>query len=134
MSRAHDLVLWGATGFTGRFLAEHLARDYSSPKPAAAPRRVRWALAGRNRAKLEALRGELATMVGEPSIKVSAHRVPESARERRGAGGREGGAGRGWAGEEKVAPAQIKGAPLPPLYTKSVPTILHGCWGGRGGG
>ena len=45
-----DLVLWGATGFTGRLVARALAHgDHGA----------RWALAGRDRAKLEALRAEL---------------------------------------------------------------------------
>jgi len=50
-AREHDLVLFGATGFTGALTAEHLARH--------APADTRWALAGRNRAKLEALRERL---------------------------------------------------------------------------
>lgn len=49
--RAHDLVLYGATGFTGALTAEYLA--------AHAPRDCRWALAGRNIAKLEQLRDRL---------------------------------------------------------------------------
>ena len=57
MARAHDLIVWGASGFTGRLVAEHLARHYSGAG-AAAP--VRWAMAGRDRAKLEAVRAELA--------------------------------------------------------------------------
>jgi short subunit dehydrogenase-like uncharacterized protein len=49
--RAYDLVLFGATGFTGGLTAEYLARH--------APEGCRWAVAGRNRAKLEALRERL---------------------------------------------------------------------------
>jgi short subunit dehydrogenase-like uncharacterized protein len=49
--RTHDIVLFGATGFTGALTAEYLARN--------APRDCRWALAGRNRAKLEAVRERL---------------------------------------------------------------------------
>ena len=26
--RAHDLVVWGATGFTGRLICEHIAQQY----------------------------------------------------------------------------------------------------------
>jgi short subunit dehydrogenase-like uncharacterized protein len=44
----HDIVLFGATGFTGGLTAEYLA--------AHAPAGTRLALAGRNRAKLEAVR------------------------------------------------------------------------------
>ncbi len=52
MARTFDLVLFGATGFTGRLVAEYLA--------AHAPEGLRWALAGRSRAKLEAVRTALA--------------------------------------------------------------------------
>ncbi|MGK5499980.1 saccharopine dehydrogenase family protein [Streptomyces sp. URMC 125] len=50
--REHDVVLFGATGFTGRLTAEYLA--------AHAPDGCRWALAGRNRDKLLGLRERLA--------------------------------------------------------------------------
>jgi short subunit dehydrogenase-like uncharacterized protein len=53
--RRHDLVLFGATGFTGRLVAEHLARH-------AAGTPLAWALAGRNRAKLEKVRAALADL------------------------------------------------------------------------
>ena len=52
MERGHDIVLFGATGYTGALTAEYLATN--------APRELRWALAGRNREKLEAVRAELA--------------------------------------------------------------------------
>ncbi|WP_414635848.1 saccharopine dehydrogenase family protein [Actinophytocola sp.] len=51
MARDHDLVLFGATGFTGALTAEYLA--------AHAPAGTRWALAGRDRGKLEAVRRHL---------------------------------------------------------------------------
>lgn len=51
--RKHDLVLWGATGFTGRLVAEHLAERYDSNE-------LKWAIAGRNEDKLESLRNHLA--------------------------------------------------------------------------
>jgi short subunit dehydrogenase-like uncharacterized protein len=44
--REHDIVIFGATGFTGALTAEYLAGHANG---------LRWALAGRNRAKLEAL-------------------------------------------------------------------------------
>jgi short subunit dehydrogenase-like uncharacterized protein len=47
-----DVVLLGATGFTGALTAEYLAGH--------APAGLRWALAGRNVAKLEAVRDKLA--------------------------------------------------------------------------
>jgi short subunit dehydrogenase-like uncharacterized protein len=45
--REYDIVLFGATGFTGALTADYLAHNAGDG--------VRWALAGRNRAKLEAL-------------------------------------------------------------------------------
>lgn len=50
--RPYDVVLFGATGFAGELTAEYLA--------AHAPAGCRWALAGRSRAKLFALREQLA--------------------------------------------------------------------------
>ncbi len=49
-----DVVLLGATGFTGALTAEYLAEH--------APSGLRWALAGRNRSKLEAVRNRLAAL------------------------------------------------------------------------
>lgn len=49
--RSYDFVLFGATGYTGGLTAEYLARH--------APRGARWALAGRNRDKLDAVRAGL---------------------------------------------------------------------------
>jgi short subunit dehydrogenase-like uncharacterized protein len=51
-SRQYDLALFGATGFTGGLTASYLA--------AHAPREMRWALVGRNRAKLDAVVARLA--------------------------------------------------------------------------
>jgi short subunit dehydrogenase-like uncharacterized protein len=50
--RPYDLVLFGATGFTGGLTAEYLARN--------GPHGLKWALVGRNRDKLEAVRTRLA--------------------------------------------------------------------------
>jgi short subunit dehydrogenase-like uncharacterized protein len=52
-TQRYDIVVWGATGFTGRLVAEYLAAG-------GAPEGVRWAMAGRSRHRLEALRRELA--------------------------------------------------------------------------
>lgn len=49
-----DVVVFGATGFTGALTAEYLAAN--------APAGCRWALAGRDRGKLEALRGRLSKL------------------------------------------------------------------------
>ncbi|MBT2211081.1 trans-acting enoyl reductase family protein [Actinomadura sp. NEAU-AAG7] len=52
--REYDIVLFGATGFTGALTAEYLA-EHADPG-------TRWALAGRNRARLEAVRDRLAAL------------------------------------------------------------------------
>jgi short subunit dehydrogenase-like uncharacterized protein len=49
--REFDVVLYGATGFTGRQTVQYFAQY--------APRDLRWAIAGRNRTKLDALLGTL---------------------------------------------------------------------------
>lgn len=69
--REYDLVVFGATGFTGSMTARYLA--------AHAPATLRWAIAGRSRAKLDQLKarlraeqpsaarvGTLVASVGEP--------------------------------------------------------------------
>ena len=50
-TRRLDIVIFGATGFTGGLTAEYLARH--------ADKKLRWALAGRNRDKLVAVRERL---------------------------------------------------------------------------
>jgi short subunit dehydrogenase-like uncharacterized protein len=61
--RQYDLALFGATGFTGGLTARYLAAN--------APEGLRWALVGRNRAKLEAVCAQLAesaTAVPAPDL------------------------------------------------------------------
>lgn len=48
---AFDFVLLGATGYTGRLCAEHIVQHL--------PTDIKWALAGRSPAKLEAVAREL---------------------------------------------------------------------------
>lgn len=57
-TREHDIVVWGATGFTGQIVAEYLLKER-----AGADDGLRVALGGRSRAKLEAV----AQQVGAPS-------------------------------------------------------------------
>jgi saccharopine dehydrogenase (NAD+, L-glutamate forming) len=52
--RPHDVVLFGATGFVGELTARYLAHTM--------PEGGRWALAGRDPAKLEALCGRLSSL------------------------------------------------------------------------
>src|SRR3984885_6148573 len=56
-SGPYDIVVFGATGFTGALTAEYLA--------AHAPPELRWALAGRNMGKLEQVRSRLGAGAAE---------------------------------------------------------------------
>ena len=61
--RRYDIVLFGATGFTGALTAEYLARHI--------PPELRWAVAGRNAERLERLASQLAFLIpdrGRPGI------------------------------------------------------------------
>jgi len=55
--RRYDVVLFGATGFTGGLTADYLAAN--------APAEMRWALGGRNRSKLDAVAARLAAAAPE---------------------------------------------------------------------
>jgi short subunit dehydrogenase-like uncharacterized protein len=50
--REFDVLLWGATGFTGQLVARHLAENYQ-------PDALCWAIAGRRESKLNELRERL---------------------------------------------------------------------------
>ena len=52
-NRAYDIVIWGATGFTGALVAEYLLSQYGVDGS------LRWAIAGRSEAKLEKLKEQL---------------------------------------------------------------------------
>ena len=56
--REFEIVVWGASGFTGKLTAEYLLTRYGASGD------LRWALGGRNRAKLEAARDEIARETG----------------------------------------------------------------------
>lgn len=70
--RKFDIVLFGATGFTGQLVAEYLAKN-------AGGRGVKWAIAGRNPVKLEATRADLArsdaSMKDLPILTADSHDV-----------------------------------------------------------
>ncbi|MBD2580566.1 saccharopine dehydrogenase NADP-binding domain-containing protein [Oscillatoria sp. FACHB-1406] len=54
--RPYHIILYGASGFVGRQTVHYLARQTS-------PERVTFAIAGRNRQKLEAVRDEVGATV-----------------------------------------------------------------------
>ena len=51
MAREYELILYGATGYTGKYCAEHLQST--------APTDLKWAIAGRNASKLQTIAAEL---------------------------------------------------------------------------
>ena len=57
-----DLIVYGATGYTGRLVAEYLGQRYGVGGD------VSWAMAGRSRAKLEEVRNELALPAETPFV------------------------------------------------------------------
>ncbi|XER21994.1 trans-acting enoyl reductase family protein [Fretibacter rubidus] len=58
--REFDVVVFGATGFTGRLVAEYLQKEYGAD--------VRWAMAGRSEKKLETVRDEMGVSSDIPLI------------------------------------------------------------------
>lgn len=54
--RTYDVLLWGATGFTGQLVAEYLLKHQGIG------RELRWALGGRNLEKLKKVREDLAQL------------------------------------------------------------------------
>ena len=63
-SREFDVVVYGASGFTGRLVAEYLGQTYGSSES--------WAMAGRNLSKLEAVREEIGAPADTPLIAADA--------------------------------------------------------------
>lgn len=57
--RVYDVVLFGATGFTGRLAAQYLAEH--------APPQLRWAVAGRDEQKLARVRESITQTAGVPA-------------------------------------------------------------------
>lgn len=52
-SKEFDLVVYGASGFTGRLVAEYLVKQYANDSS------LKWAMAGRNQEKLAQVRDEI---------------------------------------------------------------------------
>ena len=66
MSKPFDIVVHGATGFTGRLVVEYLLRQYPNSNPACSG--LRWAMGGRSAAKLAAVRDELGAPADTPLV------------------------------------------------------------------
>ena len=61
-SKAFDIIVYGATGFTGRLVAEYLASHYQND------RALTWAMAGRSRDKLISVRDAIGAPADTPLV------------------------------------------------------------------
>lgn len=61
--REFEIIVYGATGFTGRLVAEYLAANYAD---------VKWAMAGRSLTKLEEVRDEIGAPASTPLLTANA--------------------------------------------------------------
>ncbi|MEL7691733.1 saccharopine dehydrogenase family protein [Citromicrobium bathyomarinum] len=81
MAREFDIVIYGATGYTGRLVAEHLLREYGDR-----PDAPTWAMAGRNPDKLAEVKRAIGapdstpTIVADAADTVSLDRMCEQAK------------------------------------------------------
>lgn len=63
MDREFDIIVYGATGFTGRLVAEYLAQRYPS---------VKWAMGGRSLTKLQEVRDAIGAPAETPLVTANA--------------------------------------------------------------
>lgn len=63
--REFNIIVYGATGFTGRLVAEYLAQKYADGS-------LKWAMAGRSLTKLEQVRGEIGAAADTPLVTADA--------------------------------------------------------------
>ncbi|HEX7358997.1 MAG TPA: saccharopine dehydrogenase NADP-binding domain-containing protein [Bryobacteraceae bacterium] len=66
-TRQFDIVLYGATGFTGRQAVRYLTEN--------APTGLAWAIAGRDRKKLDSLQGCISVLVADISERSAIDRL-----------------------------------------------------------
>ena len=67
-----DIIVYGATGYTGRLVAEHFVREYGT-----GPEAPKWAMAGRSLSKLEEVRDEIGAPASTPLIVADAENEGE---------------------------------------------------------
>src|ERR1700729_3071064 len=61
-SAKYDIVVYGATGFTGQLVAEYLAAHYKNDKS------LKWAMAGRSLDKLKSVRDAIGAPADTPLV------------------------------------------------------------------
>lgn len=66
-TREYDVIVYGATGYTGRLVAEYMAKQYGVEGD------VKWAMAGRSRQKLEQVRDEIGAPKNTPLVVADAN-------------------------------------------------------------
>ncbi len=57
-----DIIVYGASGYTGRLVAEYLSRQYAGDKD------LKWAMAGRNEEKLAGVRDDIGASATTPLV------------------------------------------------------------------
>ena len=60
MSREFDILIYGATGFTGKLVAEYVTEQYGT--------NIKWGMAGRSRSKLEEVRDAIGAPAATPLV------------------------------------------------------------------
>lgn len=65
-AREFDIIVYGATGFTGRLVAEYLTKQYGNGDT------VKWAMAGRSMDKLQSVRDEIGAAADTPLVTADA--------------------------------------------------------------
>src|SRR5947209_6874627 len=66
-SKKFDIVVYGATGFTGQLVAEYLASHYKNDKG------LKWAMAGRSLDKLKSVRDAIGAPADMPLVVADAN-------------------------------------------------------------
>ncbi len=74
-NRKYDIVVWGASGFTGKLVVEYLHRRYTNGGDLA------WAIAGRNEQKLQQVLSELSISSNAPDILIADSHDADSLRQ-----------------------------------------------------
>ena len=69
-SSKFDIVVYGATGFTGQLVAEYLATHYKTDK------NLKWAMAGRSLDKLKSVRDAIGAPADTPLIAADSGDTP----------------------------------------------------------
>ena len=70
VDRQYDVIVWGASGFTGKLVVEYFLEQYGKD--------IAWAIAGRNRQKLEQTLQELSASDKAPDILIADSHDAES--------------------------------------------------------